>query len=60
METAKFIFTAIGTFIGVSSLSLTLLNSWMKKKQEEINAERKMHQEAREILGSAAAFTAME
>jgi len=46
MEIAKFIFTALGTFVAVSGLSLNLLNAWMKKKQEEIAAERALNKTA--------------
>jgi len=40
MEIAKFIFTAIGTFISVSGLSFAVFQYW-KKKQDERFAEMK-------------------
>jgi hypothetical protein len=40
MEIAKFVLTAIGTFISVLALSFTVFSYW-KKKQEEKDAEFK-------------------
>jgi hypothetical protein len=52
MEVAKFVFSALGSFVGVMGLSFTILNMWMKKRQEEIAAERKLNEDARKTLNS--------
>ena len=40
MEIAKFILTAIGTFVSVSALSFTVFQSWAKRRDEKDNAFR--------------------
>jgi hypothetical protein len=41
MEIAKFILTAIGTFVSVSALTFTLFQFWAKKKDEKDAAFQK-------------------
>jgi hypothetical protein len=62
MEIAKFILTAVGTFLSVFALSFTVFQSWRKKQDEkfktlkeslkgEVQGERDARKESLERLG---------
>jgi hypothetical protein len=40
MEIAKFVLTAIGTFVSVSALTFTFFQFWLKRRDEKDNAFR--------------------
>ena len=51
MEIAKFIFTAIGTFLSVLSLSFAVFQYWKKKQDEKFEALQKQTRDSVTRLG---------
>lgn len=51
MEIAKFVFTAIGTFLSVSGLSFSIFQYWRKKQEQKFASLKNATKEAAEKEG---------
>ena len=52
MEIAKFVFTAIGTFLSVLAFSFTVFQYWKKKQEEKFTELQKQTKESVTRLGT--------